>query len=572
MPLSRKSKYLLLGLFVTAAVAVTIQAIWRPFGARGVDRVRVVDLDLTHPDALIDSTSLSRLPKDILQVPMLKDVLTEDFVYYYEQNESRLSLSGTVRRIAFEHNLSLGDELLTKVMNEPGELALWRDDSGKLRYWLLRVKRNGMARLLQGAANVALSDSQLRKAGELSLGGDDATLYALEYGHEKTMLFASHGDELVVLSDAGMLLEAADPAAVEQAVASGQPVPEGTLLKDRREIIEGLFSDDSDKQDRFRKLFQLSPVKSGHQMVVDADFLSFGYQQFFPGVNALKFEFDGSGWRSAALLDGERLPEAGWKSSRMWQAAPHGAALCTSLPVDWASTAPLLKDMAEDGAAAEVLAAQLEGPAGVCWYAKSRIASPLFITRMKSAAIAQQQAAQLGTLFTALIGAQEPARKDRFPVATRKQDGATLWQRPVSARYGSHKVAADQAEEFSSDRYFPVTLAVAGEYVLFSPDERLVTDALDVLAKRYPSAADGAEQPDQLAMIVTPAGLAPLFQHEAFDALPDEQEPVLRAAAQQHLIPRLKALAKYPPLRVSLAGSVPRGLAWVDLQWQAQAR
>ena len=54
--------------------------------------------DLKRPDALIESASLSRLPKAVLEVPLLRDVLTEDFVFYYESNADRLGLTGTLRR------------------------------------------------------------------------------------------------------------------------------------------------------------------------------------------------------------------------------------------------------------------------------------------------------------------------------------------------------------------------------------------------------------------------------------------------------------------------------------------
>jgi uncharacterized protein YfaA (DUF2138 family) len=55
-----------------------------------------LNLDLSRPDALIRTDSLSRLPPDLLKLPVARDVLTEDFVDYYERHENRLSLAGTI--------------------------------------------------------------------------------------------------------------------------------------------------------------------------------------------------------------------------------------------------------------------------------------------------------------------------------------------------------------------------------------------------------------------------------------------------------------------------------------------
>ncbi|WP_048273786.1 DUF2138 family protein, partial [Pseudomonas aeruginosa] len=72
--------------------------------------------DLRKPDALIESVSLSRLPKEILEVPLLRDTLTEDFVFYYENNGDRLGLTGTLRRIIYEHDLTLKDSLVEELL------------------------------------------------------------------------------------------------------------------------------------------------------------------------------------------------------------------------------------------------------------------------------------------------------------------------------------------------------------------------------------------------------------------------------------------------------------------------
>lgn len=40
-----------------------------------------LQIDLNEPDLFLDSDSLSQLPKDLLTIPFLHDVLSEDFVF-----------------------------------------------------------------------------------------------------------------------------------------------------------------------------------------------------------------------------------------------------------------------------------------------------------------------------------------------------------------------------------------------------------------------------------------------------------------------------------------------------------
>ena len=60
-------------------------------------------VNLARPDVLIVSEELSALPRELLRIPLLRDVLTEDFAFYYEHNPERDMLAGTLRRLAFEH-------------------------------------------------------------------------------------------------------------------------------------------------------------------------------------------------------------------------------------------------------------------------------------------------------------------------------------------------------------------------------------------------------------------------------------------------------------------------------------
>ena len=109
-PGPRRWRPLLLGLAVALPVTAAGLFAWleyEPQGERQLVEANYLGLDLARPDVLIESASLGRLPKDVLKVPLLRDTLTEDLVFYYENNADRLGLTGSLRRIIYEHDLQL---------------------------------------------------------------------------------------------------------------------------------------------------------------------------------------------------------------------------------------------------------------------------------------------------------------------------------------------------------------------------------------------------------------------------------------------------------------------------------
>ena len=561
MKMSRKKIAILVaGVLVVAAVG--IRTGWRYFGKPHAVQTAEVVLDIHHPDVIIDSEALSRLPRDILRVPLLHDVLTQDFVDYYESNSSRLSAEGALRRLAFEHQPDLRDELVRRVFDEPAHVLLWRSPDGRPGYWMMSMHRNGLAKLLQGLGTVAASDTQLSQVAKLS---GDVPVYALKLAIGRTVLFVAKGDRLVVLSAPGVLLDADN-------------VPIG----ERADLVSSLLSGHDDAARAFR-LDALPAESKGHRVVVSANWLSFGYQAFFSGIVALRFDFSSTGdapavWRTAALIDPARLPQQ-WNGADLWRALPANPAACASLPVDWKDAGGLLgKVIAGGPQAAMQISDHLAGPAAACWYAKSTLVAPVFVARLKSPGTTVDPALKtaLASAFGEVIGAYEAnagkaAGYRRLPVTTREPGAdVTVWQRPVSARSGTALAAkAPFGARLAAPRYFPVTLALAHGYLVFSPDARLVDDTLAVLDKRYPALADTLAPPRLARTIVTltPATAAALIEREAGAALPADQESIFRNAARAHLTPKLRALAHYPPLSLSLPASLPSGTSWVPVEW-----
>lgn len=539
----------LIGVLVLALLAGAFLLFWLQ---RYDGKVNALALDLARPDALIRTRSLARLPADLLRVPLARDVLTEDFVDYYEHHDQRLALSGTLRRIAFEHALSFPERVLESVFDEPAEVALWRGADGSLKHFAVAMTRNALARALQMALP-ALPDTQLETAG--TLHGGRARVLVLRYGYGRELLLAAQGDRVVALSDPGMLLVAPDAPAED-----GADPPQDAAAA---ALVARLLDADAERDSPFAAHFALAAPQAGevHQLVVSSSFYTFGYDAFAPGVAALSFAFDDQGgWRTGALIDADALPAGGLDAAALWPALPHGASLCAALPADWAKLAPLA---ARVGGGENSKAGSFEnlftGPAAVCWYGDSRLYTPLFVAGL-GRELDDARAGELAALFTRAIGRGAPDQ--RAPVeAIQRGDGARLWRRPVETVFGARRGDEEPA--------LAPTLAVSGRSLLFSPDGALVDKALDVSAKLYPALSDSLPDGARTLALIDPAPLAALLRKEVFAALPRNEETRLRNAADAHLLPRLDALARYPALRLVRADEAIRGRAWHALTWES---
>mgnify|MGYP001627139008 CR=1 FL=1 len=528
------SKKVLFGSLAGVAVVAAALVGYRAFGWGAMGPVNSLKLDLSRPDALVRTKSLSTLPRDLLTVPLARDVLREEFLFYYEQGEDRLGLKGSLRRIAYEHQLGWGDQLLRMVLDQPAEVALWRDADGSLKHFAIAVSRNQLTRILEEAGKVALKDTQMSVAGSLRVDGDTVPVYALNYAWQRTLLFAAHGQRLVILSHPGMLYGGAEGK-------KGDGTAEKTVVS--------LLGKDADKQNVFHPQFHLdNAAPEGHSIAVKADFLSFGYQPFFGALEALRFDFQQGAWQSKVLLNGDKLKNNAYDSGALWPVLPHSPSACFSVPVDWSALQPVLKRLgSKTSEPVAPLAEHLQGPAAACWYGNSRLHTPVFVATRKPQA---GDDALYASLFEAAIGGKDPVRK------TAGKDGAIRWERTIATGLGPTTAA----------------LAVAGNTVVFSADAKLVDQVLAVRRKQAPAASDLLPDGARTVGLIAPASLAKLIQFEAFDTLPANNEPVLRAAANEHLVPRLDALKKYPPLRMVLKRQPASGTSWEALEWQEAAR
>ncbi|MDR3212543.1 MAG: DUF2138 family protein [Azoarcus sp.] len=531
---------------VLGAVALGISLLLHlpPF-AGSVDKF---EFDPNRPDALIRSDSLSRLPADLLRTPLARDVLTEDFVAYYQQDENRLALSGAVRRIAYEHKLDLPDRLIEATLDEPAEVALWRGEDGRLRDFAIVMTRNALARAIQTILPLIAkaADAQISSAGRLD--GTEVDILVLEYGYRHRLLLLTKGDRVVALSNPGMLLEP-DPG------NTSQPWKQS---KTTAKLVRELFDDD-DAISPFARRFRLGKTAPGkrHELVVGSRVFAFGYDAFAPGLVALGLTFGDKGeWQSAALYDAQT-----WKhDENLWASLPHGPSLCANLPMDKVAVERALQKFntrLEKKPVEDWFLNNVAGPFAVCWYKDSRLYTPLFAARLNSS-VDQKLAGEFFALAdTAFKAGKGEASFD-------KEKGVASWQGRVASSFGT-------PDEGNGQRSLKPALALQGNVVFFSPDAALVQNALDVAAKRYPALADSfAKTGGETLAFVAPQALAALLHKETVAALPRNEEALFRNAADAYLLPRFEALARYAPQRIKLAkGKNRNAVEWRALEWEA---
>jgi uncharacterized protein YfaA (DUF2138 family) len=552
---SRRWPVLLGGLILVAGVAAGLG--WFMHKPKAPPAELASDkLGMSRPDGLLETHSLSQLPKDLLAVPFLKETLTEDFVFYYEAHADRLGLIGSLRRIIYEHDLKLQDSLIEQLFDQPADVALWRGADGRLKDFLLVMDRGGLAKVLEPLAKVALDDSQLTQLSEIKVGGDVVPLYQLTYNHSKALLFASHGDKLVVLSNPAKLYE-----------TGHGPVDEPGMVS--TESLEALLGG----QKLFPEAFGLPPraPEVKQRLSVNSSVLAMGYQRFIPNFAGMRFDMDNKGWHSFLAMDElENQPDFDFKP--IWQAMPMGASACVALPLAAEQQKPLLVKLGAEEAVAQALTEHMAGAAGLCWYADSRLYTPLLVASLNDDDSAKLDG-DLGSLFGSMVGAYEGnVEEHAFPVVEKQEGEHHQWQRQVSSNFGPYKAKdAENPDAITGKAFMKVSLARHGSTLLFSLDDKLVDKALGTLDKRFPPMADVVPKDLLMPVYFGPDAMAQLMQQETLDSLPQDMEPVFYNAAQTYLVPKLRKLGGYGKYALTLPeGSEPDGhWQWLPLEWKA---
>lgn len=542
------------GWILAAAILVVLAAAFAGYRYLGWQKAPLgaprLLIDLAAPDAVIVSSKLAQLPRDLLRVPVLRDVLTEDIAFYYEQHEDRLSLAGSLKRMAYEHKLDWGDRLLAMALDAPAELAFWRDGNGALRHFALVMRRGAMARVLQEAAAVALKDRQLTRLQDSGGHGLDFPVYALKLHPRRTLIIGVRGERIAVLSDAGMLLDR-----------------EGRFVPSSRDALSSWLGAEGALSKRFKLEGKDSP-RSIHTVALGAQVFALGYDAFIPGFDALRFDLNGEAWSTRLLLHPGAMPRQGFGDAQLWRSAPANPGACLLLPLDARLPQKAMQQAAKAPEPVQrVAASALDGPALACWYPHSTLYAPLFVAKLAKPVAADDavfaELAKWALRKPAFSASQVgSASLARTPAALPKKGGATAktWRAegalPSDRKHVTSLLAAP-------------TLASIDSIGVFSPDSALVDLAIDTIARKYPGVAEQIPGPGITLAVITPSALADMVAREASAVLPKSDEPALSVALRTHLAPKLRALAKYPPYRLVLQESAARSDGWQPVTWEA---
>ncbi len=525
------------------ACIIVLLAAGLHFAVRGQFKGGVPSLaiNMAQPDAYVQSQQISALPADLVNMPGLKAVLTQEFVNYYEEHPDRLSLEGSLRRLAFEHKLSWQEKLISGLLDAPGELALWRDGKGRLSYFALVVQKNLAAGVVEQLAKVVLTDKQLSRAGEIKVNGSAVVVYALTLRNDTTWLIASHGEQLLVLSHPGMLLQEG-----------------GQLASGSVNVVQTLLAKSTDHpwKQEFHLTKTTAPATARHTATVKASFLSFGYQHFFPEMYALQLQVNADAtWQIQAAAAPKAWMDWGSAATHSWSVLPRGAAFCAALPVDWTLAEPALQVAL--GTGAKALVSDLEAGAGVCWYANAGLYAPVVAARLKPGNNARHDAS-LKVLLSESLKATPPLKE---VVEKKLNDQNILFTKDIANPRGyiSNK-------EGPSHR---VGIARLGATVIASVDHRMVEQSVAVHAKTYPALADEYSQAPVL--ISQWPEVAKLLEAESLRLAARSSAPLFNTISREQLKPRLDALASNGNLALSAPKSTANGQSEKSWLWQPLA-
>lgn len=525
-------------------------------------------LDWSKPDALIRTQSLADVPKDLLTVPLARDVLTEDFLFFYEQEERFLSIKGAIRRVAYEHELKWSDKMLHSMLDEPAEIAFWRGESGAIEQFAIAADRGNVASLLMQAGKLKFDDENVRKLFAVQVDGDAVPVYALGYGGGRELVFAAKGSRVVVASSIDMVQNTVGK------VYAGAHTAFAELLKAK--AGGGFFN-----QAFAGKGGNAQGVSSGslkHSVLVRTHFLSMGYQRFFPALRAMRFDFGGAtvggdAWQTSVLLNGEALlaqsggADAPSAFQRIAWYMPQQSAACVALPVQWSALNDIAKPLKENvQQAAAQFAQRAVGPLGVCWSDASRLHNPAFVVQFKPAGGGTDE----NTAGAMALDEALPVLMQAF-VRGFKSDAASSTDKGFQAfahRWGSK--AQFGAELIHNDKVLIVSPDAVWAKKLLSVAQQTQPALSDVLPKNV-SGGDG--QNSVVLGYIAPKQLAQLAEKEVHTSLPRSKEKILRAVADNRLTPRLQALEKHKPMALLLPASALQNSStqWYSVPWKTVA-
>ena len=514
-----------------------------------------------EPDIVILTKKVADLPKDLVQNTFLNKVITKETMFYYEDDPRYLGLLGTIRRLAYEHKVELRDSIVKYILSIPAEIALWKSTDGKIRDFLFIS--NGKI-LNKNILSFYLQFKQItsdKRVGTFSYNGADG--YYIEV----------RGRELAIWVHKNKLY-------ISNMHPKYFPDKNENKLK---ELVTMKFDEDSGSG-FFSRLYNTHLGNNKHSIIVASEFLSFGYNYFFPAISAIRLDFRAKNWSLYSLTNPESL-KGDSNISELWKAFPKSAAMCVGLPINSSRVAEIISkyraltkarleedksveqhgtaqasaenegDASEGSQKAEVgfsefekylftneeIATLIKHPVGLCWYERSTIYTPLFVAKVSGAL---KNKDKIKFLFDKFVGGLEKDY-EYGEIEESISGDFQSYSRIVSSKYGLHK----NSEEMSIDilkfkKYFKINLSFNDKFIIFSPDSKLASLAVAVLSKKTPSISDQLKIKNKnLSYLLNPYGLSQLLDRYIKEVLPSSQESVFRTSIEKHLSTAFKNLS-----------------------------
>lgn len=514
-----------------------LQRFWHPTAAPMAVKNRQ-GLDLSAPDALIETEHLSQLPKDLISAPFLADLLSDDFVFYYQHNAEKLAVIGTLRRLAFERDLSIPEQLISQILDTPAQVALWKTPDGKLSLSLARLELGLAAPLAKALTSViaaltpiAQGDKQLGFIGDITINKNKVAFFSLRYLTNRTLAFGFYQGSLIVASHLELLQTEANrfnPAA--------------------ETLINQLLT----QQQPFKNRFNLPDTlpKSQARISLAADFFTLGYQAYVPALAAVRFELTTGQWQSfLALNKGEHAAQF---NEDLWAKTPADASLCALLPVNPAALSEIISQQNQNPQITQAFT----GRSFICWFANAPLATPLIGAELTSEGATAELDSEISALFDKTI------RNTKLPKTSDDAGNVTSAGGYAPSNLAHSPLSNGHQWQKSDSNGKPLaTLARADNVLLFSLQATLVKHGLDTLAKRYPSLADKLPTKKPAALFLNPPGFAALIQSEMRQRASD--------AALGPLLPKLAALGKQAAFFAQFDADekARTDMHWYPLQW-----
>lgn len=490
------------------------------------------------PDAVISTQSLSDLPKDILKQPILKEVLTNEFAFYYLDSAEFLSLKGSLKRIAFEHEMTFADEILNYVMSTPADVIFWKKENGRLDDYMLSIERTNLIDFLMMVGKISASDKQLTVFDEKTEGSEKFKIYKLKYGQHNTLYFTNLGNKLIVYTDPRM------------------PMPTSQRLKTW--LKDDLYPTAQKEKGFFSKLFGSDEdSKNKHQTYLNLNFLTFGYRKYLSHIDYMAFSFnDKAGWQTHALLSGVDANEA-FNTIDIWNAVPRSPAICLALPINHQMIKDLFAKIFTDEKIDKVVSS-FNKNIGLCWFADSRIYSPLYVIKTNG----EVDNAFLEKAFDMSINKDALATTDTK--MTKEKNNLTI-VKFVSSRYGN----ATNKEKDKTEKGFKVKLAAREKYIIFSADGNLVDKSISVINKKSPSLLEALSNKEKVAGVIYPGMLATLVKKSIEESLKAEGDSVFKEAFTKRFFPTLNKMNSMPNLSLEWPKTkITDTKEWQELSWE----